>query len=1184
MSNRCSSVLMALLGSTALPVPALAGELPTGGNIVSGSGSISTQGSTLTVHQTSDRLVTNWNSFSIGGTNSVVFQQPSSSSVALNRVTGVEPSHIRGALSANGQVFLVNPNGVVFGAGSQVNTAALVASTLDIADGDFLAGKYTFSGTGGSIANDGSLNGKVVALIAPEVTNAGTITGDTALAAGTKVGLDFGGDGLISVKVEESTLSTLVDNKGAVKAPGGTVIFTAKGASAAKASVINNSGTVEAKGMVNKNGRILLLGDMESGSVKVSGTLDASAPDHGNGGFIETSAKKVTIADKARITTRSAHGKSGHFLIDPTNYTIAASGGDMTGAMLTSLLASNGSVTVQSISGGAGTEGDIYVNDAVSWGNGSTLTLEAQNDIVVNGALNVTGTGGLVFSYGQATPVLNNTSTYVVRGEVNLASTASFQTKQGSDGTAINYSIINSAAELQAIGDASNLGNTPGHYVLGSNLDLSSISNFAPIVNISGTLQPEGRDAFVGIFDGLGHTLSNLSINRPTLEGVGLFGFVGGDGVIRNFTISGGNVTGGYTVGAAAGMVSSGGFGANEAQVVNVGAQGVTVTSNNDGAGGLIGRNRGIVSGSYATGNVAANGASGFGASAGGLVGINQGSIADSYATGNVTGVTRAGGLVGDDIGGDVANTYATGAVSAATAGGLIGEASGTTISNSYFLDTGPDNGSGQAITSAQLRTPSTFSGWSMASSGGQKTIWRIYEGQSGPLLSAFLRPITVAANSGTAVYSGSTPSFGVTYASFAGAVDLGLLMGTAIIGGGGSNAGNYTITPEGLYSGQAGYDISYVAGSLSITPAALTVTANGDSRSYSGTGYTGGNGVSYSGFVNGEDASVLSGSLVYGGSAQGARNAGSYAISASGLTSGNYSISYVDGSLSITPAALTVTANGDSRSYSGAGYAGGNGVSYSGFVNGEDASVLSGSLVYGGSAQGAKNAGSYAISASGLSSGNYSISYADGSLSITPAALTVTANGDSRSYSGASYTGGNGVSYSGFVNGEDASVLSGSLVYGGSAQGAKNAGTYAISASGLSSSNYAITWVNGLLSILPAAAVPTATPSRLPLWPQTTSSPSPLVTDVGLLPVPVNFIGDLRRDPLLYPHGGRTLLVTTRPDPAGANIVTLPRTVAPTEELLVGLEKSAGGKTGRLTRFTQDARGCGCLMRDEVN
>ena len=138
---------------------------------------------------------------------------------------------------------------------------------------------------------------------------------------------------------------------------------------------------------------------------------------------------------------------------------------------------------------------------------------------------------------------------------------------------------------------------------------------------------------------------------------------------------------------------------------------------------------------------------------------------------------------------------------------------------------------------------------------------------------------------------------------------------------------------------------------------AALTVTANNDSKTYDGVAYSGGNGISYSGFINGESASVLGGTLRYVGSAQGAVNAGSYDLSASGLTSGNYDISYVDGTLTVNKAALTVTANNDTKTYDGVAYAGGNGVSYSGFVNGESASVLGGALRFGGSAQGAVNA-----------------------------------------------------------------------------------------------------------------------------------------------------------------------------------------------------------------------------------
>ncbi|MCM5555727.1 MBG domain-containing protein, partial [Pleomorphomonas sp. NRK KF1] len=116
---------------------------------------------------------------------------------------------------------------------------------------------------------------------------------------------------------------------------------------------------------------------------------------------------------------------------------------------------------------------------------------------------------------------------------------------------------------------------------------------------------------------------------------------------------------------------------------------------------------------------------------------------------------------------------------------------------------------------------------------------------------------------------------------------------------------GSYTLTASGLTSGN--YDISYVAGALTVNKASLTVTANSAAKTYDGLAYTGGNGVTYAGLVNGETASVLGGTLTYGGTSQGAANAGSYTLTASGLTSGNYDISYVAGALTINPITLAV-------------------------------------------------------------------------------------------------------------------------------------------------------------------------------------------------------------------------------------------------------------------------------------
>lgn len=256
------------------------------------------------------------------------------------------------------------------------------------------------------------------------------------------------------------------------------------------------------------------------------------------------------------------------------------------------------------------------------------------------------------------------------------------------------------------------------------------------------------------------------------------------------------------------------------------------------------------------------------------------------------------------------------------------------------------------------------------------------------------------------------------------------------------------------------------VTGNGAIRRADLVLTANDVQRTYAGESFSGGNGISASGFVNGETLGVLNGELEYGGSSQGASNAGVYTLSASGLSSDNYRISWREGELTITPAVLQVSVSDVSRVYDGSAFAGGSTVHYSGFVGDEDASVLDGALVFGGSAQGAINVGSYDLAASGLSSGNYDISYVAGSLDITPAQLLVTVHDAGKVYDGLAYSGGNGVSYSGFVAGEDSSVLGGALVFGGNAQGAINAGSYDISAAGLLADNYDIQYQDGTLTV----------------------------------------------------------------------------------------------------------------------
>ncbi|EKY8362043.1 filamentous hemagglutinin N-terminal domain-containing protein [Salmonella enterica] len=298
------------------PVVALANpDLPTGGQIVGGQGSISTSGNQMTIHQQTQNMATNWQRFDIGKNNTVQFVQPDSSSVALNRVTGASGSQIMGTLKANGQVFILNPNGVLFGKDARVNVAGLVASTKNINTADFMKGQYTLSGEsnpGAQVINQGSLTttkGGYIVLAADQVKNSGTITtpsGKTVLAAGKTVTLQLDNGGLTSVSVDGSVVNALVDNRGLISAADGRVFLTAQGKDMLLNTVVNNSGTIEAKGLESRGGEIVLNGG-DSGVVNQTGQLLADSH-AGPGGKITVEGQNIHLAANSRT---SATGKTG---------------------------------------------------------------------------------------------------------------------------------------------------------------------------------------------------------------------------------------------------------------------------------------------------------------------------------------------------------------------------------------------------------------------------------------------------------------------------------------------------------------------------------------------------------------------------------------------------------------------------------------------------------------------------------------------------------------------------------------------------------------------------------------------------------------------------------------------------------------------------------------------------------
>ncbi|QDG71056.1 YDG domain-containing protein [Janthinobacterium tructae] len=718
---------------------ALAG--PTGGTVVAGQATINGAPGATVINQGSQNAVINWASFNVGKGESVQFQQPNSNAVALNRVLGSDGTTILGNLSANGKVFIVNPNGVLFGQGASVNTAGLVASTLDINNADFMAGKYQFSGNGtGKVLNQGSISapGGYVALLGANVSNEGTIQarlGSVALAAGRVITLDVAGDGLLNVAVNAGAVGALVNNGGLIRADGGSVVLTAQAAGDLLKTVVNNTGVIEAQTIDTRGGTIKLLGDMQTGTVNAGGTLDASAPVSGKGGFIDTSAAHVNIADGINVTAKAANGLSGTWLIDPVDFTIAASGGNISGTTLTNSLKA-ADVQIWSTKGSGGTAGDINVNDVVSW-SVNKLTLTAQNSINVNAAMRGSGTASLALEYGQQAVAAGNNSVYNVKAAIDLPSGNSFSTKLGSDGTAIAYTVINSLGDMASTSglDLQGMrGNLTRNYALGGNIDASSSAGW----NSNQGFTPVGNatSAFSGNFDGLGHEISGLTMVRTAQLG-GLFGEVGTAGVVRNVNL----------LGASFNMqdVSYGGFGAgmlagrNRGLIDNVNVSGTMTTGYGIMGGGMVGRNYGTINNSSSSGTYKVIAGSGYGGGGlvyrnqldavvqnssssmtisginrttgaattgtglggmGGLVRNNLGRIANSFATGAISGNASVGGLVGDTgIKSTITASFATGAVlGSGSVGGLVGNNTGA-ISNSYATgNVGINNSTGSIV------------------------------------------------------------------------------------------------------------------------------------------------------------------------------------------------------------------------------------------------------------------------------------------------------------------------------------------------------------------------------------------------------------------------------------------------------------------------------------------------------
>ncbi|MGK5075287.1 YDG domain-containing protein [Janthinobacterium sp. ZB1P44] len=382
---------------------------PTGGQVTAGNGTINQNGATTTVTQASQNLSLNWQSFNTSSGETVNFVQPSASAIAVNRIGGNSATQFYGALNANGQVYLINPNGVLFGAGSQVNVGGLVASTLDIGDASLNSATRNFRGAGsGSIINQGAINtgnGGYVAFIGKQVSNSGTINaraGTVALGAGSDVTLSFSGDSLVQLQVNQGTLNNLAENGGLINADGGAVWLSAGARDTVLASVVNNTGIIQARSVQNVNG-VIVLEAGSAGAAGNSGTLDASGLGHGEtGGAVKVLGGAVTLA-AGSLTDVSGDAGGGTALIggnflgagaeQNAHTTTVAAGASIKADAMTA--GDGGSVAVWS-DGATQFDGSITARGGSTAGNGGQVETSGKNlNINVSAAVNTAAPHGV---------------------------------------------------------------------------------------------------------------------------------------------------------------------------------------------------------------------------------------------------------------------------------------------------------------------------------------------------------------------------------------------------------------------------------------------------------------------------------------------------------------------------------------------------------------------------------------------------------------------------------------------------------------------------------------------------------------------------------------------------------------------------------------------------------------------
>ena len=1270
---------------------------PFGEKVRSGSADFVRDGGNLQIRQGSDKLIVDWKDFSIAQGEVTRFLQPGSNSAALNRVYGANVSSIYGSLRANGKVYLINPNGVFIGPSGRVDAGSFIGSTLDTSDQEFLkGGNLVFKGTSdGSIVNFGTveaLDGDAH-FIARTIENHGTINapkGTVGLAAGTEVILRPAGDEKMGVSVGSGpgkvvNAGTIAAAQAELKAAGGNLYALA----------IRNSGTIRATGVERKGGRVLLRA--QGGTIENSGTIVAkNATGSGGriavgratrgsgapgsrpavrvvntgvldasgtvGGVVHFSADLVSLRDSSQVLASGSTGAGGRVevnasgAIDDTPASAVnasgATGGAITFLAGTSIdLSGSYFVTGNSDIGGSIriTGHDIQAGASAllaadGFAGGGTIRAFAENIMEFHGGISargvagnaaggfaeVSGLGSVVFDGSSdlssplgktgtllldpgdftvdaaaATAIVNNLATSNV-----VISTSS--TGSGSGDIFVNsplqYSSVNALSllahrHIQANSSIQNAGTGALSLVAGWNGVTAVNGDFSAIAANSSSYGNNGGSIFIGGGSQSNAVAVGSRFGATNAAGFGMtvagsnqgntasaqFGFHA-DGLINgpisiilrgDLTVAGGNansspaqighggasttgdVQGSISIQAAGDLRINGGVNFSYAQIGH-GGEGSSGTESGSilirvnnlaltggsrphsdaqiGHGDASGDSSGARSGSIdirAVGETTLVNGPGNNASweighatktAGGI------SIADvllttaslDYTSGSVaTKVTLNQDFTtkfGQDLAGGNVTIRASGAGGLTVDGvfsynssrslALVSDASGAF--NGSIVNTGTGEIS-LVVDNANAARPNLNSAATLAiaasatvQSAGAIRIFAVDPANTslGSFIPAQRRynvwygdavtvagvnfkiqpTLTLTAGNLTKTY-GQVITLNGTEFTVSG-LQTGDSLAQILTGNVGlSSAGAaatapvlgspYTIAFGSGLGTNLGYGLQLVPGSLSITPAPLTVTAVNQSKVYGGTLNFAGTEFATTGLRNGETIGLVD--LASAGSLATAGVAGNpYLITSSNARGGtftatNYAITYSSGALTVSPAGLTITATNQNKVYGSPFAFNGTEFTSSGLRNND--TLSSATLSSAASAATAGVAGSpYSIaisSAAGTGLSNYVITYAPGAFVVTPAPLTVTAVNQSKVYGGTLNFAGTEFSTVGLKNGETVGLVD--LASVGSLATAGVAGSPYVITSGnahsgtFSASNYSISYASGALAVTPA-------------------------------------------------------------------------------------------------------------------